>query len=231
MQGPQLAAVRTAPRVAYQPSDLDMHLEMLSSCCLFQRSTTSQAGAATLQAGSCQCTASRMATKRAFLQPLVQLFCMSERCRCVLWASEVWFALITALLACKCKQPRTAAPWRWCCQTISQPLHAGPSAYNTGSTVGVPSKLSTCASVPAPKIGSNPRFRNAEDAKAASTPGPGQYSYGPESIESHYSASSHVGFPKAIRDANKKVRIWLDLSAVLALAFQYTRLHVRICKT
>ena len=83
-------------------------------------------------------------------------------------------------------------------------VNAGPSAYNTGSMVGVPSKLSTHASIPAPKIGTNPRFRNAADSKA-STPGPGQYVYGAEKVESHFVTLPRVGFPKAIRDANKKV--------------------------
>lgn len=89
----------------------------------------------------------------------------------------------------------------------SDPRLAGPSAYNTGSLVGSPSKLSTQANVPSPKIGTKPRFKNwGEGPAGAALPGPGQYGRPTAAIESHIASLPAVGFAKANRDANKKVR-------------------------
>ena len=79
--------------------------------------------------------------------------------------------------------------------------------------MGVLAKLSTQASVPAPKIGSMPRFRNPADVQSAAIPGPGHYATPAGAVESRQPRLPAVGFARAQRDANKKVGspvIWID---------------------
>ena len=71
--------------------------------------------------------------------------------------------------------------------------------------MGVLAKLSTQASVPAPKIGSMPRFHNPADVQSAAIPGPGHYSTPSAVVESRQPRLPSVGFARAQRDANKKV--------------------------
>ena len=84
-------------------------------------------------------------------------------------------------------------------------VHAGPSAYSTFPKLGSRAKLSTEKSSLCAKMGSMPRFRDVGSSHL-SHPGPGQYSSPSLTLESHQPCLPKVGFAKALRDANKKVK-------------------------
>lgn len=81
-------------------------------------------------------------------------------------------------------------------------MRAGPSAYNVGgSLVKKTASLST--------LKGGPRFADPAAKLAAGLPGPGQYvvpaSVGRQTIESTKPTKPVVGFPRADRDASRKV--------------------------
>ena len=85
---------------------------------------------------------------------------------------------------------------------------AGPNAYNVSRGVGQKSRLSNERSTQSAKIGTTPRFGVRESsARQQVLPGPGQYGNPNVLAMSHHSNLPRVGFPKANRDANKKVPI------------------------
>lgn len=103
-----------------------------------------------------------------------------------------------------------ACTCRWCkciegSLRLSNTTAAGPSAYNVSQGVGQKACLSNQRSVQSAKMGTNGRFGAKENMRRDSLPGPGQYGSPNVLVMSHHCCLPKVGFPRANRDANKKV--------------------------